>query len=123
MMKRTLGLKKKRRQPTTGGGGVDDDEAAGLQGFGGLGGLGGISTSGSGSRSSTASARYQYALRQYQEAADPLRGDVDGKAFDRYENPMNDAHARGGRGREGQMMHGVSAVSYTHLTLPTILRV
>jgi len=108
MMKRTLGLKKKRRQPTTGVGGVDDDEAAGLQGFGGLGGLGGISTSGSGSRSSTASARYQYALRQYQEAADPLRGDVDGKTFDRYENPMNDAHARGGRGHEGQMIHGVS---------------
>ena len=82
-----------------------------LQGFGGL---GGISTSGSGSRSSTASARYQYALRQYQEAADPLRGDVDGKAFDRYENPMNDAHARGGGGgrmHEGQMMHGMSVGS------------
>lgn len=107
-MKRMLGMKKKRRQP--GDMGLDGDQEAGLQGFGaGSGSSGGVrggigsgigsasppSLGMSGSRSSTASAKYQYAMRHYQETADPLRGDVDSKAFNRYENPMNDAHARG----------------------------
>ena len=108
-MKRMLGMKKKRRQP--GDMGLEDGHEAGLQGFGaGSGSESGISSglgSGigstssppslgmSGSRSSTASAKYQYAMRHYQETADPLHGDVDNKTFNRYENPMNDAHARG----------------------------
>ena len=115
-MKRMLGMKKKRRQPgdnsssgsSAGDVGLDDDHEAGLQGFGGGIGVGigsglgsGVGSTSppslgmSGSRSSTASAKYQYAMRHYQETADPLHGDVDNTAFNRYENPMNDAHARG----------------------------
>ena len=107
-MKRMLGMKKKRRQPgdnsSAGDVGLDEDHEAGLQGFSGSGGSGLGSGIGStsppslgmtGSRSSTASAKYQYAMRHYQETADPLHGDVDNKTFNRYENPMNDAHARG----------------------------
>ena len=56
----------------------------------------GIGIGTSGSRSSASSAKYQYAMRHYQDAADPLTGDAAYKDYNRYENPMNDAHVRDG---------------------------
>jgi len=116
-MKRFLGGKKKRRSPT--GTAEHHQQHDGLQGFdhaatttptsdpgdGPSVGIGegmdvGIGTSGS--RSSASSAKYQYTMRLYQDTADPLTGDAAYKDYNRYENPMNDAHVReGGPGGGG----------------------